>query len=539
MTNEAKRSHSEPQRNRVLPLHSGESSVSFPVIDLNPQDDLASIQHYLDGLAGERVALMLPWDISFLSRELEFDLLRREAECRQLDIAILSPDPERRQLARSCGFPAFADADDAERAAKWRSRPPEKIQLPPRHWWDAEVDPSPRPVRPRPSWLQWLKLAFRLSAFIVVIVVLAGSAYIAIPHAKVTIVPAGKSLTAIVPVSVDPEAEEPGLIEGELGGIIPSRRVGVEVENYAEVETTGRMDVAAGQAGGSVLFTSLLTQDYVVPSGTIVRTSSTSYPIRFRTTADVTVPAGGQATAPIRALEKGTGNVGAYQINQVEGVAGSAVRVINPQPTTGAEPEEVRVVTQADYDRVRELLNQQLLDQAYTEMGALLEPTEFLPRQTLRIEAVPKKAYTHFITEQADKVGLNMRLLVSGQAVDVDSAEGIAYSVLARRLPAEYGLVDARFDLGEVAEEDIGPGWFTFFVTAHGYAAAALDTEEAVDLIRGQRPDAAAKRLREEFPLAEPPQFTIWPDWPQQMKWLERLPILPLRISVKVLPKGQ
>jgi hypothetical protein len=264
-----------------------------------------------------------------------------------------------------------------------------------------------------------------------------------------------------------------------------------------------------------------------------VRTSSTSYPIRFRTTADVAVPAGGQVTAPIEALEDRVGNVGAYQINQVEGVAASAVRVINPEPTAGAEPRDARIVMQADYDRVRTQLMRQLLDQAYGAMGDLLEPPEFLLRQSLRIEAVPKESYTRFVSEQADSVGLDMRLLVSGLAVDVDNAESVAYVSLSRRLPPGYVLVDARFALGEVAEEDIGPGQFTFFVTAQGYAAAVLDTDAAVALVRGQPVAEARERLLAELPLAEPPELAIWPEQ------LGRLPLLPLRIDVQVVPQPQ
>jgi hypothetical protein len=135
-------------------------------------------------------------------------------------------------------------------------------------------------------------------------------------------------------------------------------------------------------------------------------------------------------------------------------------------------------------------------------------------------------------TEQADKVGLNMGLLVSGLAVDVDNAEAVAYVVLSRRLPPDYGLVNARFELGEVAEEDIGPGRFTLFVTARGYAAAALDTKAAVALMRGQPVTDTRERLLQELPLAEPPRITVWPEW------IGRMPLLPLRISVQVVPQS-
>jgi hypothetical protein len=464
----------------------------------------------------------------FLSRGLDFDLLRREAERRQLEVAIVSTDPERRLLARGCGFPAFARVEEAREAKGWRGRSPDRVELPSSHWWEEEVVLWPRPVRPQPQWFDWVKLGVRVAVFLLALLTLVGSAYVIIPSGTVTLVPAGREFTTIVPVSVGPDIET---VDHDAR-VIPARRVGVEIEGYAEVETTGTMSVAVGRATGVVLFTNLLAQDYLVPAGTIVRTSSTSYPIRFRTTADVAIPAGGQVTVPVEALEDRVGNVGAYQINQVESVAASAVRVINPEPTAGAEPRDTRVVTQADYDRVRSQLMHQLLDQAYVAMGDLLESPEFLLRQSLRIQAVPKESYTRFISEQADSVGLDMRLLVSGLAVDVDNAESVAYVNLSRRLPPGYVLVDARFALGEVAEEDVGPGQFAFFVTGQGYAAAVLDTDAAVALVRGQPVDEARERLLAELPLAEPPEVMIWPGR------LGRLPLLPLRINVQVVPRG-
>jgi len=503
------------------------------IVELESQDDFASLRRRLGWLGQGRAILVLPWDIRFLSRELDFELLRREAEQRQLEIAIVSPDFERRQLARGCGFPTFSSADKARETDVWRSQPPERVEPPPRPWWEEEIDLSPRPARPRAPWLNWTYLGVRILAFLLALLIVAGSGYIIVPSGAVTLIPAGVEFNTIVPVSVDPDAEA----IDHTARIVPARRIGVEVEGYTEVETTGVVNAIAGRATGTALFTNLLAQNYTVPAGTVVRTSSTSYPIRFRTTAEVAVPAAGQATVPIEALDDNVGNVGAFQINQVEGVAASAVRVINPEPTSGAELEEVRSVTQADYDRAREQLTRQLLDQAYVEMGDLLEQNEILLRQSLLIVGIPKEAYTHFVTEQSDKVGLNMRLQVRGLAVDVDNDEAVAYAALARRLPPGYKLVDAHFELGEVAEEDVGPGWFTFFVTARGYAAAALDVGAAVDLIRGQRVAEAHRRLQAEFPLAQDPQVVLWPEWPEQLKWLERLPLLPLRISVRIAPR--
>lgn len=485
------------------------------------------------------MALVLPGDMRFLSRGLDFDLLRREVERQRLEVAIVSTDPVRQQLARSHGFPAFASVREAQEASKWRARVPRPVHPPPHHWYDADVSLRPRPARPRAQWIGWIGLVFRLVAFLLALAIVLASAYIVVPSGSMTLVPAGREFSIITPVSVIPvEAASEGEID-LAARTIPSWWVGVEIQGYAEIETTGVAGVISGRTTGTVLFTNLLTQDYVVPAGTVVRTSSTSYPIRFRTTADVVVPAAGQATAPVESLDEGVGNVGAFEINQVEGVAAYALRVINPGPTSGAEARDARIVTQADYDRLRLQVMRQLLGQAYAEIVAsdLVGPTEILLRDSLRIESVPKQAYNRFIGEQADKVGLDMRVLVRGLKVDRDDAEVVAYNALSRSLPPGHQLVDAHFEIGEVAEEDVGPGLYTFFVTAHGYAAAALDPGAAVALVRGQRLPEARERLLAAFPLAEEPRITVWPEWPERLKWLERMPLLALRIQVHVVPQ--
>jgi hypothetical protein len=99
-------------------------------------------------------------------------------------------------------------------------------------------------------------------------------------------------------------------------------------------------------------------------------------------------------------------------------------------------------------------------------------------------------------------------------------------------------LIDADFDIGSVTEEESGPGWFTVSVTGRGYAAAAINADEAVETVRGKRIPDARSELSAEFPLAEPPQFALWPEWPEQLSWLERMPLLTVRIDVNVTPKA-
>ena len=175
------------------------------VVTVGAHDDRASLRYRLDAVREDgRVALVLPWDVDFLSRDLDFDLLRREVRRRQLRVAIVSPDPERRQLARGCGFAAFPTIEEARATDRWNGHGRREIQPPPRHWWEPEVDLEPKRGRPRPTWLTWLRRGVRFAAFFLAIAVIAGSAYAIIPTAEVTLVPSGRTVSVTVPVLIAP-----------------------------------------------------------------------------------------------------------------------------------------------------------------------------------------------------------------------------------------------------------------------------------------------------------------------------------------------
>jgi hypothetical protein len=497
---------------------------------ITPSDDRYTIREALRRADDARVLLVLPWEVDTgWSHPLDYEVVFREVQRRELEAAWVVEDMGRRPLAREAGFPVFKTEADAEthlgQAGAFPPLRAPKEPREPRHpWWAEEPRRPELPLKRRqPRWL----IALELGLLGVVLVVLAATALISWPSATIELVPQGTTHARIVPVSVDPTLEQVDLQRS----VIPSRRIGAEFEGYVEVGTSGRSFSFSGRATGRVLFTNLLGQHYNVPAGTVVRTTSGSYPMRFETTAEVNVPPFGQAEAPIKALEEGPrGNVAAYQINLVEGVAGLAVRVTNPSAITGAESEVVAAVSEADRERAWELAAQQILAEAYNGLQAYLEPGEFLPHQALVIQAVPKQAFTHLVGEKADVLGLNLRLLVTGQAVKVLDAQAVAYRQLATQLPEGYRLIDARFEYGEAAEEDVGPGLFTFYVTTEGYGVAQIDAHALIEDITGSPIEEAEATLTQSLPLARPPEITLTPEW------FPYMPFLPLRIEVEVTP---
>jgi hypothetical protein len=447
----------------------------------------------------------------------------REVKQREVESAWVVEDPARQPYVREVGFPIFEIEEEAHTYLEQTgtfppAHFPKRPVKPRKPWWMEEPEARPLPLpRRQPLWL----LGVKGLVLLLVLAITGMTLFLAMPSAHIVLYPEGVTYSVIVPISVDPELEQVDLQRN----VIPARRIGDEFEGYAQVATTGRGYAFSGRARGRVYFTNLLGQDYRVPKGTIVRTSSTSFPVRFATTQEVVLPAFGQAEAPVEALEEGPrGNVSAYQINQVEGVAGFAVRVTNLGPTSGAEREVIPTVAEADKARVWDLAAARVLAEAYNRLHdeSYLQPGEFLPRQALVIQAVPKQAYTHLVGERTNTLGLMLRLLITGQAVHVSDVQAVAYRKLATLLPEGYTLTDARFEYGEAAEEDVGPGIFTFYVTAHAYASTEIDTENAEALILGKRVENAAEALQANLSLSKPPEITVTPEW---FPWVPRLPV--------------
>ena len=502
------------------------------ILHITATDDRYTVREALRHADVRHVLLHLPWEVERgWTQRLDYEVVLRAVQRRELDAAWVIEDPARRPIAREVGFPVFGSEEAAEsyweQHEQWPALRPPKPAGPPRNPWWAEPPRRPklRLPRPQPPWLVMLESI----VLVVVLLVVGATGLLAGPSARIILTPEGQRYEKVVPVAVSPDVDVPNLQRG----IIPSARIGDEFEAYVEVSTSGQGFAYSGRATGRVLFTNLLGQEYRVAEGTVVRTSAGSYPVRFVTTQEVVIPPFGQIEAPIEALEEGPrGNVDAYQINLVEGVAGFAVRVTNPYPVSGAESATVAVVSAADRARAWDLAAEQVMAKAYDGLraGDYLEPGEYLPHQSLVIQAVPKQAYTHLVGEETPTLGLSLRLLVTAQKVKLRDVHALAYHHLAANLPEGYRLTDARFEYGEAAEEEVGPGRFTFYVASYGYATSHIAPEEIIHLVKGRKVAEARAALTSELPLARPPEITVSPDW------FPYMPFLDLRYTVEIMP---
>lgn len=397
------------------------AKLATRVYYLKPNDGIVSVIDRLAWAKAPRIALVISPETPVLMAELDLFRLRRAAAQFDVQVALVTIDPDQRSAARKLGIPAYLSLDRALHS-RWRHRPRQGLECPVR---DAQHQ-DPHQFQPHSSqlsgfvlmggligvalavalsllsavtlswkpllkeifigaafgcvmggltfllawilrrWLprgfRWVRFAFMALVFALGLVAPVGAGYLIVPQARLTLTPATVKVSIIARVTVVvPLPGEEGLTQIDYEGLrISGRRLASTVTGEASIATSGQTQVPSSRATGTIVFTNILAQSYTVARGTTVRTTAGT-PVRFETLGDVTVPPLGQAAVGVTAMEPGPeGNVGVGMINQIEGVASRALRVTNPEPTHGGGVSHVKAVTQADREALRRALLGQL-----------------------------------------------------------------------------------------------------------------------------------------------------------------------------------
>jgi hypothetical protein len=201
---------------------------------------------------------------------------------------------------------------------------------------------------------------------IVLLLVVAGILLYFVPTATVTISLQAQSYSQNVQLvaSANPASGTPGALQAQT----------LEYSTPVNGQSTasGQTRVGDTKAQGQVSFTNNGTTDVVIPTGTIVQTTSG---IAFQTQAEALVGHGGSYPAvPITAQQAGvSGNVGANTITVIPADSLSKIAednhtsaqslsltVTNPQATAQGGARTVPAATQKDIDALKRTLHKQL-----------------------------------------------------------------------------------------------------------------------------------------------------------------------------------
>lgn len=502
------------------------------ILRLEPYDDATSTRDRLTFVEARRVLLVFPSNAPILRRKLDLLLVQRQATRLALRIALLTADPVVVDHARDLNISVFSSVDAARRAPWKKSR--DKV-------FTFRRDPAARAeIAARLAAPSALRSAmnqrwWRISRWIIfagLLLTLAAGLFLGGPSATVILTPANDQVGPLyVTITADPAVTD---IDIE-SGLIPATIVTREATSHVTVQSSGRETAGASIAQGLVTFTNLSNEPLIIPVGTIIATSDT-FPIRFETQIETTLPAAQTVQVPVQALAEhagALGNVNANEINRVESDFSDQVTVTNPNATYGGAAQERAIVTAEDHERLLILGRQQVLQRARNDLLHQLSGGQFLvPGSVEIIQERPEwSTYSAIVGDSAESVSLDLRAQVQAVIVDGQQAERVAFSGLAPQIPPgrEVSLDALTFTRGEI--QQIEPnGRVTFLMIVQGNITVSLDLNAVRRRITGVSAGEAQRRLESELLLdpAHPPQITTWPGW------YHRLPVMPVRITIEI-----
>lgn len=494
------------------------------IIQLEAHDDVISTRDKMGAGQASRILLVWPTRTHFQIRRLDLVLLQRHSNSLGAQLGLVTTDEETIFYARELGLPTFNSLKQAQ-GDRWRQTRRRRLRL---------KKPLKRaiPVLQQQARSPQMVTFFdqpevRLTLFSLSIVALLALLAFVLPGARIIINPHREQQSVTLTVKSNPAIKDP-LLAGEL----PIHTATVIVEGRDSLPASGKIRVPEKSATGKVVFTNLTQEPVAIPVGTIVTTLDVPV-IRFTTSSASIIKAGiGQSTTiPVKAVVPGaTGNLPASHLQAIEGPIGLSLTVDNPEPTRQGTDRPAISPTQADRDKLYQLLSGNLENTARQELANRLsannEITDFSLLPTLLLSRVLEETYTPSADQPADQVELLLRLEFAYQFVSATDLQKLATPILEAAIPDGYRSLPGtlRIEHGQVSLDKAGIA--TWQLHLRQDLEKIINLSQAADIAHGLTVDRARRQLSAALELDESPQIKVMPFW-----W-PYLPYLTFRIGV-------
>jgi hypothetical protein len=498
------------------------------VIQLEKDDDLASIRTQLEAAELSQVVLVIPRDYGLLANDPALHSYAAPQDA-GIEIALVTRDLELAERASAFGIASFNSAGQARRAY-WRMRQQT------RHKFDdgSENGASGSVTLARQSPATALTFDLRewrvpLALGAVVLMFFCIAAALVVPAANVQIIPASIPLSLASDIIIDPTIAQ---VNSETRSV-PARRIMQEITGNAQLRTSATKSLPDARSSGTVIFTNLRDEGTIIPQGTVVKTSA-GVPIRFTTTATATIPAGvnSRVETPIQAIEAGLGsNVKELAINVIEGSLNLEARVINLKPTASGTVKPVRVVTAADKANLEAQLTQQLKKQAIDLLAKEVKGNESVPPDSVVLD-VGDKIFDRAVDDPADVLNLKFNTDAYGLAVDPNDMETLVRALLQKQIQAGYMMLPGGVKVDSLTNGKYQGPALKISMKATGYMTPQLDASKVGRALQGKSQAEASAYLSSQVRLAQPAAINISPPGWNRMPWFA------FRIAVFIEPQA-
>jgi Baseplate J-like protein len=464
-------------------------------IYVESEEEIPEIVERLRRSNGDDTMLVLPIRSRIGQSRFNFQLLRNYASSMGKRVTVVCDDPAVQKMASESGFPVFgAVGVQGEGIAS----EPEAAPLP-RRWWQRGRTEGVTHIGIAAPTKLITKNATELKPGRFLLNVAAATLLVVGLFAILLYVPSA-SVTLIAPAM--PFAQKGVEIQALPGK--PPIRVRPDVisrSNSQSFKTTGTKRVPLAPAFGVVIYKNACKKGFsdgagfVLPRGQrLLNTDGLTF---AQTSGNVLVSWDGTVSANVIAVTSGaSGNVGSDTINQIVYPQGSppydCLSVTNPQATGGGtDPSSTPVMTVADFDAARAVLEQELRQAIAQQIVATTKANEKLS-ETM-IYGAPLFSTDHQPNDKVPSFNGTMSLQGEGDFYVEADVKKAFETYLAQRVPNNQQLLtESPIQLDYRILNATKGGNLTFLGDASAFVAPKLDMEKIRSQVVG-RPLAQAR----------------------------------------------
>lgn len=491
------------------------------LIPLESHDDLISIRDRMSWAKTPRILLVWPTSERIHLRPLDLVVLQRHAASLGAQLGLVTRKRGVRREAIALGIPAFLSTGEAQRETwpEWSAA--RRAERPPRRDLRALLAAA------RFEEGRWRQaFAVRFGAFILGVLAVLAVVSLFIPQARVELAPERDTQSISLPAQADPAVERV-----LITGVLPLERMQVAVAGERQMLAGGSTAVPEARAEGTVVFRNLTPDALRIPAGTVLISSGLPG-VRFETVATAQLEGGinESVTVAVRAEAPGAnGNVEAGTIQAIEGGLGLAAIVSNPEPTAGGSDRLAQAPTAADREELRQALLEDLELEALSAMEARRGPGDQLLADSLEITRVASERYDPAEGQPGRTLALAMEVEFSAAYISGADLKELAENVFRTGIPEGFVASEAPIVFEPLDSYQVDPaGRVRWTLRARREIERQVDPGRVAGLIRGLRPQEAARALEAALPLEGSAVIQLRPGW---WPWL---PLIPFNYTVVV-----
>ena len=492
------------------------------VIYLEPQDELQTIQDKINWGKSERILLVYPTASPPLRRKIDLVRLERFSRKKGSQFAVVTNRQEISTFAKELGISVFPNRRVAQ-LADW-NQPEIKSDALDIRFSSKKEKQKLKKLSAKTETSKWMKNKFvRILIFLVGIFSIFSVFFVLFPSADIVLTPITRTQTLNIDITIDPNAKSYNLV-----GVIPADTMTITISGEKTRSSSGSLVIPNTYAVGSVVFTNLTDQEFVIPAGTIIRTDSTSSQ-NYLTTEDANMPAdvGTSIEVKIKAENPGEiGNIDSEMLTQLEGKLSFKTSVINPESISGGMSVTNRAPSNFDFERLHNKLLKEM--ELLAKEAAKLQA----PAQDILISEVilDYKIISEEYTPEQGQPGSELNLVIEASYDFMVVRGETLNSMLKQILDSQLG--EQEIAQGNTFSIEINSGDSSNFdvlnVIVERQIYSVPDNSQVIQMIRGKEYNEALSILTDQNLYSEDTIITTNPDW---WPWL---PYSPLRINIEV-----